>query len=56
MLVAGGHYTAYARPSHKIAEREHEWYHFNDSSVSKIDASKVVSEKAYLLFYQLDLE
>ena len=44
----GGHYTAYAR---RIDVADGEWYHFDDSSVSKADEEHVVSRSAYLLFY-----
>ena len=43
----GGHYYAYCKNC-----VENEWYEFNDSHVSKIDAKSVVSENAYVLFYK----
>ena len=43
----GGHYTAYAlNPSNE------EWYEFDDSSVTKVDAAAVLSAEAYVLFYR----
>jgi len=42
-----GHYTAYCK-NWKTGK----WYHFNDSSVSEISESEVVSNSAYLLFYE----
>eukprot|EP00164_Ancoracysta_twista_P000126 GFYU01000183.1.p1 GENE.GFYU01000183.1~~GFYU01000183.1.p1 ORF type:complete len:1042 (-),score=289.47 GFYU01000183.1:66-3191(-) len=44
--MGGGHYTA-----HCLAE-DANWYTFDDSFVSKTDASRVVSSSSYLLFYQ----
>ena len=41
-----GHYFAYCK---NFVERS--WYEFNDSNVSKIERKKVVSENAYILFY-----
>ncbi|GBG75434.1 hypothetical protein CBR_g20064 [Chara braunii] len=45
--LGGGHYTAYC----KTAE-ENSWYSFNDSIVTPIGESSIVSSAAYLLFYQ----
>ena len=42
----GGHYTAYVKNANGL------WYSFNDTNVSKMDESKLVSPKAYCLFYQ----
>eukprot|EP00656_Telonema_subtile_P027887 TRINITY_DN3007_c0_g1_i10.p1 TRINITY_DN3007_c0_g1~~TRINITY_DN3007_c0_g1_i10.p1 ORF type:complete len:389 (+),score=92.74 TRINITY_DN3007_c0_g1_i10:1313-2479(+) len=50
--LSGGHYTAYARPSMPTEDRDDSWYDFNDSRVTKIEASKVVNPAAYLLFYR----
>lgn len=41
-----GHYTAYGK--NHITDK---WYDFDDSSVTPIDESKVVSDAAYNLFY-----
>ena len=41
-----GHYTAYCR-----AVRNNEWYHFDDSSVSKVSADQICSRSAYVLVY-----
>lgn len=40
-----GHYTAFA-------QNKGVWYKFDDSSVSKIDASQVCSTAGYVLFYK----
>lgn len=43
----GGHYTAYSQnPLNK------RWYEFDDTDVSKIDPSKLVTKAAYVLFYR----
>ena len=42
----GGHYFAYCKNS-----IDNGWYEFNDSNVSKIEEKKVVSDNAYVLFY-----
>ena len=42
----GGHYFAYCK-NYKNGE----WYEFNDSNVDKIDKNKIVTENAYVLFY-----
>ncbi|CAK9301902.1 unnamed protein product [Gordionus sp. m RMFG-2023] len=42
-----GHYTAYAKNYF-----DKEWYNFDDSSVSKVKESVVMSKAAYVLFYQ----
>lgn len=45
--LGGGHYTAYCKsPLNK------QWYNFNDSYVSPIEESKIVSSQAYVLFYE----
>jgi len=41
-----GHYTAFAKIN------SDEWNEFNDSTVYAIDSSKVVSNGAYILFYE----
>merc|ERR1712157_359002 len=41
-----GHYTAYAQVDSSDGQRH--WFHFNDSSVSRIEASQVVSKAAYI--------
>lgn len=43
--VEGGHYTAFVKCSNN-------WLHFNDTSVEKIDLSRIVSPSAYCLFYR----
>ena len=42
----GGHYFAYCK---NYIDKE--WYEFNDSHVRKIEKKKVVSDNAYVLFY-----
>ncbi|KAL1461682.1 hypothetical protein WDU94_013554 [Cyamophila willieti] len=42
--MESGHYTAYCRNKYK-------WYKFDDSDVSEISSSKLVSPAAYILFY-----
>lgn len=55
--MGGGHYVAYAKNYF-----DNRWYTFNDSSVSSMDESQIVSSSAYVLFYRnqrikdLDLE
>ncbi|KAJ1299573.1 hypothetical protein OPQ81_002539 [Rhizoctonia solani] len=45
--LGGGHYRAYAKnPS------DNEWYHFDDSYVTKSTAEDSVNSNAYLLFYR----
>lgn len=41
-----GHYYSYV---HDINEQQ--WYRYNDVSVEKVDNSKVITSKAYILFY-----
>ncbi len=41
----GGHYTAFG--SH-----EDKWYKFDDRDVSPVDPDKIVTNAAYLLFYE----
>ena len=42
----GGHYTAY------IKNANGKWYHFNDTSVSEIPESHIITSKAYCFFYR----
>ena len=44
--VGGGHYYSYCR-----AENGN-WYEFNDTNVSKIDESRIITPNAYVLFYK----
>lgn len=46
--LGGGHYTAFARNC-----QNGRWYNFDDSSVSAVGESNLVSKSAYVLFYQL---
>jgi ubiquitin carboxyl-terminal hydrolase 4/11/15 len=45
--LGGGHYYAYAKNYF-----DNQWYCFNDSSVSKISESELVTSGAYVLFYR----
>lgn len=42
----GGHYTS------NVCVADGSWYNFNDTSVTKIGLSKVVTQQAYCLFYR----
>ena len=44
--VNGGHYYAYCK------NRNSKWYKYNDTSISEIDESRIVSSNAYCLFYE----
>ena len=44
--LGGGHYTAFAK-------NRGEWFHFDDSRVSKVrEESQIISKAAYVLFYK----
>jgi len=43
-----GHYTAYAKHA-----QSGQWHSYNDSRVSKCSSSNVISNEAYLLFFEL---
>lgn len=43
----GGHYTATC-----LNSEDNQWYNFNDSSVSRTEASQINPSAAYLLFYR----
>jgi hypothetical protein len=45
--MGGGHYTAYGKNFLNGL-----WYDFNDSYVSPMDPSRLVSRQAYVLFYR----
>ncbi|KIJ55336.1 hypothetical protein M422DRAFT_57819 [Sphaerobolus stellatus SS14] len=45
--LGGGHYRAYARN-----HTDGEWYHFDDSHVSKCKPEDAINRNAYLLFYR----
>ena len=45
--LGGGHYTAYAKNL-----KNGQWYNLDDSSVSVVHPSQVVTEAAYVLFYR----
>jgi len=42
----GGHYTAYIKNSNQ------KWYHFNDTNVTEISESQLISAKGYCYFYR----
>lgn len=44
--VLGGHYTAYVKNAND------KWYHYNDTTVQEISSDKIVTPKAYVLFYR----
>ena len=44
-MLTGGHYYAFCKNNDK-------WYKFNDSDVSEISESQVVTSSAYCLFYR----
>ncbi|XP_041129476.1 ubiquitin carboxyl-terminal hydrolase 19-like isoform X5 [Polyodon spathula] len=52
--MIGGHYTAYARlPSDKNSQRSDVgWRLFDDSTVTTVEESQVVTRYAYVLFYR----
>ena len=45
--LGGGHYTAHAKNAH-----DQKWHTFDDSCVSDIDESNVITKSAYVLIYQ----
>jgi len=45
--LGGGHYTAYGKN-----RLNGNWYKFDDSSVSRVEESRVVTSSAYVLFYR----
>ena len=45
--LGGGHYTAYAKNL-----KNGQWYNLDDSSVSVVHPTQVVTEAAYVLFYR----
>jgi ubiquitin carboxyl-terminal hydrolase 8 len=44
--VFGGHYTAFIKNSNK------KWYHMNDSVITEIRESDIITQMAYCLFYR----
>jgi len=45
--MQSGHYTAYCRnPTDGV------WYHFDDTTVRKVEESQITTPSAYILFYQ----
>lgn len=47
--LSSGHYTAYGRMNSGASQQ---WYFFNDSSVSQAEEKEVISQAAYILFYE----
>ena len=45
--LGGGHYTSYC-----FHAKHDQWYEFNDSKVTKINAEDTISPHAYILFYK----
>jgi len=50
--LGGGHYTAVARNMEDLPDASGEWFAFNDSGVSRSDPRRVVTPRAYVLFYK----
>jgi len=46
--IEGGHYTAYCRN----LKNRNEWLEFDDNKVKVIDNSQLITDKAYVLFYE----
>ena len=44
--VFGGHYTSYVKNANG------KWYHFNDTIVSEIQESRIITSNAYCFFYR----
>ena len=44
--VRGGHYTSYVKNANG------KWYHYNDTNVSETSIDKIITSKAYVLFYK----
>merc|ERR1711959_274352 len=44
-----GHYTAYGRIGEGASRQ---WYFFNDASVTRAEERDVISQAAYILFYE----
>lgn len=42
--LEGGHYTSYVKTT--------KWYHFNDDVIEELGKHKIVSQKAYILFFK----
>jgi len=46
--MGGGHYTAYCKN-----KDDHQWHHFDDSTVSSTPEDSVVTKAGYVLVYRL---
>lgn len=42
--LEGGHYTSYIKTN--------KWYHFNDDTIEELGKHKIISQKAYILFFE----
>jgi len=53
--VKSGHYTCFVKRTRKSSSTQQqsllEWYHLDDTKVTKVSPSQVFHQKAYLLFY-----
>lgn len=59
--IGGGHYVAYTRrrPSGAALEEEQidqDWFYFSDTHVQSVSLKNVLSQEAYVLFYERVLE
>ena len=45
--AGGGHYTSYG-----LNNLDQEWYEYDDSYVTKVEAATVMNAEAYVLFYR----
>mmetsp|Transcript_17085 Transcript_17085/g.52468 ORF Transcript_17085/g.52468 Transcript_17085/m.52468 type:complete len:102 (+) Transcript_17085:3685-3990(+) len=50
--LGGGHYTAVARNMDGLEDPTGEWFVFNDAGVSRADPDRIVTPRAYVLFYK----
>ena len=41
-----GHYYSYCK-------NNNDWYEYNDNTVCKVNEDNIITNKAYILFYQL---
>lgn len=46
-----GHYTSFVKVT-DFKNNNDKWYHFNDSNISSINENKIITSKAYCLFYR----
>ena len=50
--TTGGHYTSYVLNDNMINKREQVWMRCNDSSISRMEKTDLISKDAYILFYK----